>query len=138
MKREQSFCLNEYACDVNESIIISRPTDGKALKIVKSNNDLLSKEDISDDFKQNQSNIIEGSADSPVKKLKKRYGSNLLHPYDKDTIISKSFYSKSQEDSNLREIIDESIIIEHEIDNKFTPIKGKEINKPEYRMFLAV
>lgn len=47
LKREESFCLNEYACDVNESIIISKPVDDKALKIVKSNNDLLSQSDFS-------------------------------------------------------------------------------------------
>ena len=60
---------------------------------MKSNNDLLHKHS-PQDFKPSLSNIIDRE-DSPVKRLKKRYGENLLNPYDKETIVSKSFVSKS-------------------------------------------
>lgn len=54
-----------------------------------------------------------------MRRLKKKYGDNLLNIYDKETIVSKSLTSKSAASkSNCHEkihIIDESIIINHEI-----------------------
>lgn len=127
LRREQSCFLKEYVCEVNESIIISQPG-------VKSNGDLLERDDLSD-FTHTQSNYMEREVESPVKKLKKRYGESLLHPYDKETIVSNSFTSRSQDGTP---IVDESVIIEHEIESKFRPVKGKEVKGPEFRMFLAV
>jgi hypothetical protein len=94
------------------------------LKSARSNSDLHDLSAISD-IKHNQSNILEREVDSPVKKLKKRYGESLIHPYDKDTLVSKSFCSKSRDPSCYKEIIDESFLIEHEIKSNFIPLKGR-------------
>lgn len=70
MKREEDN-LNEYVYEVNESIILDQEETEKYLKIVKSNNDLLNKSRDSYE-KQNTSNILE--VDSPLRKMRKRYG----------------------------------------------------------------
>lgn len=66
-------------------------------------------------------------------RLKRKYGENILSPYDKETIVSKSFASYRE----YNHVIDESSLIEHEINDKFTPI-GNKINKSEFKVFLAV
>jgi hypothetical protein len=42
--------------------------------------------------------------DSPLKKIKKRYGNELFNLYDRDTIVSKSMESRVS--SQPRQIID--------------------------------
>jgi hypothetical protein len=94
LKKEESF-LKEYANDVSQSIIL-RPAE-KEMKYVRSNYDLLCVDAATQDFKPTQSNILERDCDSPVRRLKKKYGENLLNIYDKETIFSKSFTSKSNQ-----------------------------------------
>ena len=127
--------MKDYVCEVNESIIMEK--EEKKLKEVKSNNDFFQNEDNSD-FSEAHSIIIGKGRDSPIQKLKKRYGDNLLHPYDKDTILSKSFVSRSHNETKSNHIIDESYIIEHQIYNEFSVVKGSEVNRENFRMFLAV
>ena len=110
---------------------------------MRSNYDLLNKDSrcSQHEFKPTQSNIIERERESPVRRLKKKYGDNLLNIYDKETIVSKSLTSKSAASkSNCREkvqVIDESIIINHEIEDKFRPLNGKVVNRDSFRMFQA-
>lgn len=107
------------------------------MKYVRSNYDLLCQDALPQEFKPTQSNIIERDCDSPVRRLKKKYGENLLNIYDKETIVSKSFASKSNHGEKIH-IIDESIIIRHSIEDRFQPISGRIIAKEHYRMFLAI
>jgi hypothetical protein len=125
LKKEDSF-LREYANDVSQSIIL-RPNE-KEMKNVRSNYDLLCQDILPHEFKPTQSNIIERDCDSPVRRLKKKYGENLLNIYDKDTIVSKSITSKSNQGEKVQ-IIDESIIIRHSIEDRFQPIPGRIIAK---------
>jgi hypothetical protein len=110
------------------------------MKNVRSNYDLLNKDSrlSQQDFKPTQSNIIERDRESPVRRLKKKYGDNLLNIYDKETIVSKSITSKSNHEREKIHIIDESIIIRHEIEDKFKPLNGKIISKQYFKMFLAL
>lgn len=91
---------------------MEKPNNGKKLNQVKSNYDLFQNDEC-EDLIEVHSIIIGRGRDSPVQKLKKRYGDSLLHPNDKDTIESKSFISRSHNGSRINEIIDESYIIEH-------------------------
>jgi hypothetical protein len=72
---------------------------------------------------------------SPLKKIKKRYGNELLNLYDKDTIVSKSMESRVS--SQPRQIIDESILIEHEIGNRFVAVVGSAHQHEQNRMQLV-
>lgn len=131
LKKEESF-LKEYANDVSQSIIL-RPGE-KEMKYVRSNYDLLCVE--AQEFKPTQSNILERECDSPVRRLKKKYGENLLNIYDKETIVSKSITSKSNRGEKTP-VIDESIIIRHSVEDRFRPV-GRASAREHYRMFLAV
>lgn len=111
LKKEESCLLNDYACDVNESIILNKSGIDKKLKEVKSNYDLFRRGEEEEDISQVHSIIIGQGRDSPVQKLKKRFGDNLLHPYDRETIESKSFISRSHNESKANHVIDESYII---------------------------
>lgn len=77
--------MKEYANDVSQSIILGKIIPEKEMKNVRSNYDLLNKDSrISQhEFKPTQSNIIERDRESPVRRLKKKYGDNLLNIYDK-------------------------------------------------------
>lgn len=133
LKREESF-LREYANEVTESIILR--AGEKEMKYVRSNYDLL-QEAPPGEFKPTQSNIIERDCDSPVRRLRKKYGDNLLNIYDKDTIVSKSIASRSNQ-GDRNPIIDESIIIRHSVEDRFRPLPNRILSKPHYRMFLAL
>jgi hypothetical protein len=137
LKKEGSSFLRDLVQEVGESVILGKVIPEKEMKIVKSNNDLLYKHSRMDsqDFKPTLSNVIEREAESPVKRLQKRYGQNLLHPYDKETIVSKSFTSRQS--CRGKPIIDESLIIEHEITTKFQPLGRSAVSKPFYRLLLA-
>jgi hypothetical protein len=113
LKKDESCFLKDYVCEVGESVIMEKSND-KRLNLVKSNYDLF-RNDECEDLIEVHSIMIGKGRDSPVQKLKKRYGEGLLHPNDKDTIESKSYISRSHNDSITNEIIDESYIIEHEI-----------------------
>jgi hypothetical protein len=71
LKKEESF-LKEYANDVSQSIIL-RPAE-KEMKYVRSNYDLLCVDTLPQEFKPTQSNILERDCDSPLRRLKKKYG----------------------------------------------------------------
>jgi hypothetical protein len=83
------------------------------MKYARSNLDLI-KLGNQEDFKPTQSNILERQ-DSPVRRLKNKYGGSLLNIYDKETIVSKSNTSRSLLGVEVVEIIDESIIIRRDL-----------------------
>jgi hypothetical protein len=91
------------------------------MKYVRSNYDLLCVDSNSQEFKPTQSNILERDCDSPLRRLKKKHCQNLLNIYDKDTIVSKSIGSKSNQGEKVH-IIDESIIIRHSVEDRFKPL----------------
>jgi hypothetical protein len=63
-------------------------------------------------FKPTKSDILERDCPSPtLTRLKNFYGHNLLNFYDQETIVSKSFVSRSNESKEKKHIIDESIIL---------------------------
>lgn len=127
--------MREYANEVNQSIIL-RGSE-KEMKYVRSNYDLM-QEGSEADFKSTQSNIIDRDCDSPVRRLKKKYGDNLLNIYDKDTIVSKSIASKSNQGEKRSPVIDESIIIRHSVEERFMKLPSRVLSKSNYHISLAV
>ena len=95
--------LGEYANDAGDSIILGR-SDGesKEMKNVKSNYDLLigGSQVSESDLRPTYSGIMESKCESPVSRLKRKYGANMLSPYDKETIVSKSFASHERRSAN--------------------------------------
>lgn len=83
------------------------------MKYAKSNLDLIHLAN-QEEFNPTQSNIIERQ-DSPLRRLKNKYAGSLLNIYDKETIVSKSNTSKSLLGTEVKEIIDESIIIRRDL-----------------------
>ena len=65
------------------------------MKNVQSNYDLLSESSqlSESELKPTYSGMLEPKYQSPVDRLKRKYGDNMLSPYDKETIISRSFVS---------------------------------------------
>ena len=92
LKRES---LGAYAEDAGDSIILQRHLISREMKNVQSNYDLLmSGSQLSEsEVRPTYSGILD-KCESPVRRLKRKYGENMLSPYDKETIESRSFVSQ--------------------------------------------
>ena len=136
LKREQP-SLGAYAEDAGDSIIFAKPVISREMKNVQSNYDLLldTSQLSESEFKPTYSGMLDAKCESPVDRLKRKYGDNMLSPYDKETIVSKSFVSHERENVP---VIDESVILTREIENKFAPVEGHSIETEDYRLFLGV
>lgn len=76
---------------------------------------------------------VNSSYESPVQKLKRKLeNSKNLNLFEKET--AKSFI---REESNLVERQDESMIVEHEVKNKFTMVASK-LATIHHSLYLAV